>query len=55
MKKRFQELLIAQDHFGITPSFMHKGRYQYQMNPTQSRSVIDSKSIEGYHYNDING
>ena len=29
MKKRFQELLIAQDHFGITPSFIHKGRYQY--------------------------
>lgn len=29
MKKAFKEFLIAQDHFGITPSFMHKGRYQY--------------------------
>lgn len=29
MKKTLQEFLIAQDHFGITPSFMHKGRYQY--------------------------
>ena len=29
MKKVLSEFLIAQDHFGITPAFLHKGRNQY--------------------------
>ena len=49
----YPEYEIAQVYFEKPDGkvdFLYKGRYQYQINPTQSRSIIDSKSIEGYHY-----
>lgn len=30
--------------------FLYKGRYQNQSEPTESKSNINSKCIEGYHY-----
>lgn len=33
-------------------NFLYKGRYQGQKNPTESKSSVDTRSLEGYHYNE---
>lgn len=50
----YPDFPIAQVHFEKPDGkvdFLYKGRYQGQKDPTESRSSIDPKEIDGYHYN----
>lgn len=50
----YPDYQIAQVYFDKPDGkidFLYKGRYQGQKDPTTSKSSIDSKNIDGYHYN----
>lgn len=32
--------------------FLYNGRYQHQVDPTESRIEVDDRTIKGYHYNE---
>lgn len=49
----YSDFPVAQIHFEKPDGkvdFLYKGRYQGQKDPTESRSSINSKCIDGYHY-----
>ena len=50
----YPDFQIAQVYFEKPDGkvdFLYKGRYQGQKDPTESRSSIDTRQINGYHYN----
>ena len=50
----YPDFQIAQVHFEKPDGkvdFLYRGRYQGQKEPTTSRSSIDTRQINGYHYN----